>query len=443
MENMMPAKQIPTAASSRISAAAASLLLVFAATLTAPTEVRALVSNGLTYTVSGGNATVTGCEWVLVPVTLQLECYENPFIIPNSLDGHPVTAIGESAFANYGFTAVTLPPTLIEIGNMAFSENYLTAIEIPASVTTIGERAFQINRIKSLIIPDTVTTLGAAAFSDNKLTSLQISNSITEIGDATFAGGRLKSLTIPGSVTSIGYLAFAYHLLTTITIPSSVRSIGKEAFIGNKLKSVTFSEGLLTIGESVFESGVPNATAPNANVISAPLIIPSSVTAIGQRAFYFNKLSSVTFLGNAPTGGKDVFWHNLDLNKVMRPHGASGWGSTWSGISVGISDIQASATVKPSVTGSTAVNETLTAAKGTWAGYPSPAFTYQWYACTDAVVTAQSTVPVSCAKISGATKSTVKLKSAQQGKYIAVQVTGKSSRTAAVAWLSPTTVVVP
>jgi hypothetical protein len=52
-------------------------------------------------------------------------------------------------------------------------------------------------------------------------------------------------------------------------------------------------------------------------------------------------------------------------------------------------------------------------------------------------------VPVSCTKISGATKSTVKLKSAQQGKYIAVQVTGKSSRTAAVTWLSPTTVVVP
>jgi hypothetical protein len=51
-------------------------------------------------------------------------------------------------------------------------------------------------------------------------------------------------------------------------------------------------------------------------------------------------------------------------------------------------------------------------------------------------------VPSTCKKISGATRSTFKLTSAQRGKYVAVLVTGASLRTAATAWLSTTTVKV-
>jgi hypothetical protein len=96
--------------------------------------------------------------------------------------------------------------------------------------------------------------------------------------------------------------------------------------------------------------------------------------------------------------------------------------------------------VKPAVVGSSAVGKTLTAAKGTWTGYPTPTFTYQWYACTKAVSAARETVPPKkCKKITGATGSTFKLKSKQRGKYVAVLVTGTSLGTAATAWLSKTT----
>jgi len=102
-------------------------------------------------------------------------------------------------------------------------------------------------------------------------------------------------------------------------------------------------------------------------------------------------------------------------------------------------DVRAAATVKPTVSGTLKVGKTLIAAKGTWTGYPAPTFRYQWYVCTKAVTAARSTVPSTCKRISGATRSTYKLTSAQRGKYVAVLVTGTSLRTAATTWLSKTT----
>jgi hypothetical protein len=168
--------------------------------------------------------------------------------------------------------------------------------------------------------------------------------------------------------------------------------------------------------------------------------IPNSVTSIGNYAFERNLLTSVTFLGNAPTaGGSDVLNSNSGLASVKRPYAATGWGSTWGGKTVVIADARATATVKPTVTGTSTVGKTLTAAKGTWAGYPTPTFTYQWYACTTAVSAARTTVPSTCKKITGATRSTFKLTSAQRGKYVAVLVKGTSLRTTATTWLSKTT----
>jgi hypothetical protein len=102
-------------------------------------------------------------------------------------------------------------------------------------------------------------------------------------------------------------------------------------------------------------------------------------------------------------------------------------------------DVRATAIYKPAIRGTTTVGKTLTAAKGTWTGYPTPTFTYQWYACTRAVTIARTTVPSTCVQISGATRSTFKLTTAQRGKYVAVLVTGTSLRTTATTWLSKTT----
>ena len=286
-----------------------------------------------------------------------------------------------------------------------------TTLDVPAVlggyfVTRIGDYAFTNKSITAVTISSTITTIGDLAFASNSLTNVTIGSSVTTIGAAAFYGNLLTTVTIPNSVTSIGYNAFGTNLLTTVTIGNSVTTLDDAAFASNRLTMMT---------------------------------IPNSVTHIGEGAFYNNLLTSVTFLGNAPTEGASVFYSNSGLTSVTRSYTATGWGSIWNGVPVVVADVQAAATVKPTVTGTSTVGKTLTAAKGTWDGYPTPTFTYQWYACTTAVSAARLTVPATCTKITGATKSNFKLTSAQRGRYVAVFVKGTSLRTTATTWLSKTT----
>jgi hypothetical protein len=355
-----------------------------------------LSDNGFSYFQISGAATITGCD-PTCPTILD---------IPVVLGGYFVTTIGSEAFSSQSLVALTIPSTVTSIGSSAFAANALTTVTIPDSVTSIAYNAFAENALTTVTIPSSVTSISIQAFAGNALTTVAIPNSVTTIGSYAFAYNALTTVTIPNSVTTIGSYAFYENNLTAVTIPNSVTSIGIQAFQDNALTTVT---------------------------------IPNSVTTIGSYAFYGNALTSVTFLGNAPIDGGNVFDSNSGLTSVTRSSTATGWGSTWGGKTVVIADARATATVKPTVTGTSTVGRTLTAAKGTWTGYPTPTFTYQWYACTTAVSAARTTVPSTCKKITGATRSTFKLTSAQRGKYVAVLVKGTSLRTTATTWLSKTT----
>jgi len=100
---------------------------------------------------------------------------------------------------------------------------------------------------------------------------------------------------------------------------------------------------------------------------------------------------------------------------------------------------RARAITKPSTTGVALVRQTLTAIKGTWTGFPTPIYTYKWYACSAMITRSVQNVPRTCWLISGAASATFRLTAAQEGKYIAVRVTGKSTGTLSTSWLSKTT----
>jgi hypothetical protein len=100
------------------------------------------------------------------------------------------------------------------------------------------------------------------------------------------------------------------------------------AFYRNSLTVLQLGNQVISIGESAFAD-----LGPNENSISS-LIIPDSVASIGTNAFSGNALTSVTFLGNAPTDGTEVFGGNVGLTYVTRSSTATGWGATWSGVPV-------------------------------------------------------------------------------------------------------------
>jgi hypothetical protein len=72
-------------------------------------------------------------------------------------------------------------------------------------------------------------------------------------------------------------------------------------------------------------------------------------------------------------------------------------------------------TALPTVTGTTAVGDTLTEHDGTWSGYPAPTFAYQWKQC--------DSDGVNCAPIVGATNNTYVIASTDQGYRLRVTVT--------------------
>jgi uncharacterized repeat protein (TIGR02543 family) len=87
-------------------------------------------------------------------------------------------------------------------------------------------------------------------------------------------------------------------------------------------------------------------------------------------------------------------------------------------------------TGNPSISGSAAIDKTLTAAPGRWSAFPDASTSFKWYRCSSpAAAGAEKFAGASgCVAIGGATDSRYTVKQADQGKYIAVLV--KASNTA-------------
>lgn len=90
--------------------------------------------NILDYDIADGQVTITEYDMFA----------QGDLVIPNEIEGLPVTSIGVSAFEGCGsLTSITTPDGVTIIGDWTFSYcRSLTSITIPDSVTSIGDRAF-------------------------------------------------------------------------------------------------------------------------------------------------------------------------------------------------------------------------------------------------------------------------------------------------------------
>ena len=270
--------------------------------------------------------------------------------IPSSVEFESVTytvvGIGACAFCHcFGLNSITIPNSVAVVGDYAFFLCYgLTSVTIPNSVTSIGDEAFSgCSSLTSITIPNSVTSIGNNAFSScTGLTSVTIPNSVTSIGYLAFSScSSLTSVTIGNSVTSIGGRAFdecsslkevhisdiaawcaidfedwtsnplfyAHHLyinnteITDLVIPNSVTSIGDCAFYGcSGLTNVTIPNSVTSIGNNAF-----------AGCGLTSIEIPNSVTSIGDFAFGHCGLTSIEIPKNLKKLGSSVFYEcNLE-----------------------------------------------------------------------------------------------------------------------------------
>lgn len=223
------------------------------------------------YIASEGTITITG--------------YTGPggeVVIPDTLDGLPVTFIGEYAFmANARVTDVVIPDSVTHFGEGAFAGcTGLAGVVIGNRVASIGYRAFSgCTGLESVAIPDSVARIDSFAFSGcTSLVSVTIGDGVNQIGDYAFSGCiNLANVIIPDNVTSIGCCAFSGSTgLTRATIGNRVSRIESQTFSAcTSLRSIEISESVTGIGSEAF-SGCTSLTS---------VIIPDSVISIEGGAF--------------------------------------------------------------------------------------------------------------------------------------------------------------
>ena len=138
----------------------------------------------LKYEIKDDEVTITGCD----------QKASGKLMIPATIEGKPVTSIGNYAFQwCTRLTSITIPDGVTSIGDWAFKGcSSLTSITIPNSVTSIGSGAFfSCTNLTSITIPESVTSIGEEAFLF--CTSL---TAVTFLGDAPKEGKEVFKFTI-------------------------------------------------------------------------------------------------------------------------------------------------------------------------------------------------------------------------------------------------------
>lgn len=170
---------------------------------------------------------------------------DDALVVPEAMDGHVVTAIGEWAFEGcVDIVSIELPGTVEAIGDGAFAGcECLTRVSLPDSVAELGLSPFQgcdnlafidvspehpyLETIDGVLftrpdkrlvcypmgitatryaVPEGTQVIGRTAFERNLyLEDIALPESVTGIGEAAFSGcGALERLNLPAAVSSIG-----------------------------------------------------------------------------------------------------------------------------------------------------------------------------------------------------------------------------------------------
>ena len=198
-----------------------------------------------------------------------------------------------SSTKGYGTIEFSSEVTGIET-NAFREEETLTYIALPNSVKSIGERAFSdCSALTSVFIPNSVTSIGKKAFDHcYALTSVHISDLV--------AWCNIK-FNYDDDSNPLGYAQHLYlngEEVKNLVIPNSVTNIGQFVFFGCSALSVTIPNSVKSIGDYAFLActGLTSVTIPN------------SVTSIAKSAFEdCTGLTTVTIGNSVESIGNNAF----------------------------------------------------------------------------------------------------------------------------------------
>lgn len=301
--------------------------------------------------------------------------------IPSTVEGKPVTAIGENAFSECSLNEIIIPEGVVYIGRSAFSYSNVEIVHLPNSLDEIGEDTFySCNQLTQITLPDGLEYIGEGAFCNcRKLESVRIPKTVKKIGYYAFdcynyyqencgiksievdpenkvyasengvlfdkamtelikypSGKKDKSYAVPEGVVTISDRAFNYcPEISSVTLPQSVAYIGSYAFYDcGKLIDIDLPKSVETIGEGAFADcsnlksivipdviiSVNNATFRNCYRLSS-VVLPSGIVEIGDGAFEdCHRLEQISLPDDLIVIGKWAF-DNTGLSQLTLPKG--------------------------------------------------------------------------------------------------------------------------
>ena len=274
----------------------------------------------ITYTLTGnGTMTLTGTGATTETYLLNAPWQGYNGYIKKLVIGEGITSIGNYLFYNCtALTDIQFPSTLTAIGNSAFALcTALTEVKLPDSVTELGVEVFwSCFNLKKATVSKNMTKIAESMFMNCiRLEDVVLNSKITEIGAKGFANcSKLKGMTFPNSLTRIGSEAFTSafdpKLKVKLVIPESVTYVGNTCFAWSYLKEVDWKAKTPTMEYWTFYN------CRNLEKIT----ISDHVTFIDYECFQWNTLlKEVKLPKNLQNVGDSVFCRCLSLKQISLP----------------------------------------------------------------------------------------------------------------------------
>ena len=208
-------------------------------------------------------------------------------IVPDTIDGYPVVAIGNEAFrGNKYLTAILIPDCITSIGDYAFADTNLDSLVLPDKLNKLGRRILSGNKgITEIAIPKTLKSVSSAylygmdgdgPFTESNIQRATIETGMTDVPEHLFQrNSTLISVEIPDTVVKIGGYAFAQTGVESIEIPDTVTRLEEGVLAETKLAKLKLPRNIEFIGRRILSGnkGVTEITIPKSlkNVGSAYL----------------------------------------------------------------------------------------------------------------------------------------------------------------------------
>lgn len=215
---------------------------------------------------------------------------------------------------------------------VAVANNTLTELKIADGTEVIAANAFDLaTGVSKITFPASLVNVKGAALDvtswfkaqngavyagpvlykvTGNVAEFKIADKTTSIADNAVNNKTVKAVTIPATVKFIGAYAFAESSIAEIVIPNSVTAIGNNAFQGvASLKKVTLSNALETMGKALFKDCISLTSVK----------IPSTIKNLPVDTFLNCKSLVKVDLGSVETIAKYAFANCEKLLTIELP----------------------------------------------------------------------------------------------------------------------------